>query len=678
MNRLIQLSTDLNATLYIQTQPLSSPLPTFPQLHKVTHYELLKLGCLLGYPLQEGICQGFSALLAQASLAQKEEEFFTRLYYIASYEGDLLKIKKEIDEIKVSYKNYGKILPRYSSSLEILAFYEGVELYMAPNRHQDLFNQGIVSYSSLDQIYPLACSRHAENRNFFILFDQSAAFDHRNLINYLQELAKILAETTKPLPLILACHNHSIYLKCLSKESWLYVDTNDFERYSAHPTYFRILTHAQLADSLFTSFAADKNVLFNTKILANHKIPKLETGLEALKKKYSFRPEQAFLSDSHHASLLYIAANNNDLSLVSSLLEQGADPNHTPFNGITPFYVCCVNGFLPLIREFLKYKVNINQQLLNGNTPLLAACGNGHLALVQELLKQKELQLNTFNLYGATPLGIACDKGHLEIVLALLKQKQINPNQRQELDHITPLHIACENGHLSIVKALLDHNDININLADRKGLTPCFYACYRGEVDILKILLQQKNLDPNLSSYSEGLTPLAVACSLGHLEIVRELLKDSGVDINQPDYSGASPFYIACQNGRFDIAVELLKQKELNPNQTQQQGESPFYIACKNGELNLVRRLLKEERININQRNHDHLSPVDIARVYGHSLIVEELLKHPSLILMQAQLAATTGPKSREAGTTFTLFLEKKKSVAPTPSKETAVIVNFA
>ncbi|WP_298625601.1 hypothetical protein [uncultured Legionella sp.] len=211
---------------------------------KLTHDDLVKLGLLLGYPLSpKGLCAGFSGMLMQAILAQEEEQFWQRLKLIEYYKTDFTSLIRVMEEVKLKAKTK-KLDEQDIEFLELLAFYEGIELYLQPHNHQDVFDKRPVSQSYLNDIYALTHSRKQEHTNLRILLNKAYAFSHSRLINYLNDLETVLIDYPN-LPILIENSYHRILLKYNknhAKKNWMFVDTNDFEAYPKLSSYYRELT----------------------------------------------------------------------------------------------------------------------------------------------------------------------------------------------------------------------------------------------------------------------------------------------------------------------------------------------------------------------------------------------------------------------------------------------------
>lgn len=537
----------------------------------LTHKDLIELGQLLGYELPEGLCRGFSGMLMQAILAEEEAQFWHRLQLIEIYKDNFLSLVEEIEGAK-SFAKQGEILTsREVNLMEILAFYEGIALYLEPYWQRAIFNNQPVFQENLENIYALVKSTKLETVTLVKALNKPYAFTTNSLTRYIRDLGKAIGNQPG-IPIILDSSNHSILLKYQPQinadRPWLYTDVNNFGLDPMHSACYQELDDQALLESLYISFGDphkpdfSKPLLFNTTVIARDTdLTPLETPLKILDSQYGINSELVTLYDVYQASLLYIACWQGNLAVVAIALKQ---------KGIA-----------------------LNKQEENGVTPLFIACEKGHFALVLLLLKQKGIALNQADNSGATPLLIACQNGHLEIVRHLLAHEGMLSLNTPDSDGYTPLAVACQFGQLEIVRLLLAQPGIAINTPDRKHVTPLFFASQNGDHKIVKLLLKQKDIAVDSRNYN-GLTPLYIACENGHLACINSLLKNNA-DPNALGLQKHTPLLLAC----------------VSPHT---QGKSGlFSLLLKNG-------------ANIYHTNMEGQTAIDIAFLQNHQTALEELL----------------------------------------------------
>ena len=121
-------------------------------------------------------------------------------------------------------------------------------------------------------------------------------------------------------------------------------------------------------------------------------------------------------------SSLVLAVRNNDITLLTFLLNIRTSPDGTDGDGWTALMRGSFNGRDKAVNLLVNAKANPNPniQRRDGVTALYLAAQNGHSEVVDILLRVKaNLNLPADN--GTTPLDIARQNGHSNVVSALQK-----------------------------------------------------------------------------------------------------------------------------------------------------------------------------------------------------------------------------------------------------------------
>ena len=166
-------------------------------------------------------------------------------------------------------------------------------------------------------------------------------------------------------------------------------------------------------------------------------------------------------------SLLYVAAEKNQLDKINFLLDNGANVNIKNERGSTPLNVACDKNALDAVQLLIDRGADVNTRTNRGNTPLsCAASGKGCTLLntvafsttydftnVAEILLDNGADVNLQN-----PLLIAARAGNLKMVkLLLAKGANINATDTTGQN---VLQIAEQQGHTNIVKFLKDYETV--------------------------------------------------------------------------------------------------------------------------------------------------------------------------------------------------------------------------
>lgn len=138
---------------------------------------------------------------------------------------------------------------------------------------------------------------------------------------------------------------------------------------------------------------------------------------------------------------LSIAARQGHASLVSTLLEAGADPDVADSEGWTPLRASAWGGHASTVQVLLERGAQVDASDSEGRTALRAAAWAGHEEVVRALLNAGA-SVDGEDRQGRTPLIAAAYMGHADIVAALLDAGA------------QPDHIDCE-GRTALSVAVL-------------------------------------------------------------------------------------------------------------------------------------------------------------------------------------------------------------------------------
>ena len=173
---------------------------------------------------------------------------------------------------------------------------------------------------------------------------------------------------------------------------------------------------------------------------------------------------------------------NCHLSVMCTLLSNGADPNLAKNDGTAPLMIASLNGYGDVVQLLLESKILINSQRKDGANAISFASLKVHLFIVFSLLDNGADN-------GWTPLVIACAKGYYNIVRDLLKT-QVNIDHQTSIG-TTALHLSCQYGHENIVRHLLECG-ANPLVKDMAGHTPLDIAHQYSHHNIVSLLRKAK------------------------------------------------------------------------------------------------------------------------------------------------------------------------------------------
>jgi ankyrin repeat protein len=164
--------------------------------------------------------------------------------------------------------------------------------------------------------------------------------------------------------------------------------------------------------------------------------------------------DQINMYDDNGHLPLYHAVMNNNMNIVTILVNEGVDMNIPDEDGWTPIHYARKRGFLNIVNYLLEHgDIDHVRGIRDGWTPLHQACYDGDIDNVKTLSIIVDDINITFN--GKTPLYYAIKYNHIEIANLLLSNNadiEIANNY-----NYTPLHVAVGNNNIDMIKMLLEH-----------------------------------------------------------------------------------------------------------------------------------------------------------------------------------------------------------------------------
>ena len=258
---------------------------------------------------------------------------------------------------------------------------------------------------------------------------------------------------------------------------------------------------------------------------------------------------------------LVFASACNDVSVVRSLVEAGADVSVTDSCGNTP-----------LLLSVTKFEEN-----------------DGDLEKIEYLLQCDASVVNVGDHGDRTPLHEAALKKTADLTNVLIQHGA--DVHASDNDKDTPLHLATQQGSTDAISALIQHGS-DVHSLDLFGRTPLFNACFEGHVNIIHQLIRY-GADVHARDSEMEATPLHIAAYKNQPDCVKALI-EHGAAINATDSRGWTPLHSPAGLGHFATVKVLTSFPECDVRKKNNAGETAADLARKKGHDDIAKFLEKK------------------------------------------------------------------------------------
>ncbi|KAJ5979933.1 hypothetical protein N7481_007231 [Penicillium waksmanii] len=251
---------------------------------------------------------------------------------------------------------------------------------------------------------------------------------------------------------------------------------------------------------------------------------------------------------------LYTCVSNQNIALVTLLLDSGADPDRSCADGWTALHKAADDGSLEIVRLLVQRGASLSRSSARGLTALHRAAGRGHVDVIETLLAHGA-RVCCKSSDGWTPLHGAASAGRTEVVSFLIEYHEMHSggggsrpdDDFEEIQNLadiaggvnfrtkkgwTPLHLACQGAHADTVEALLSAG-ASVGVADKEGDLPLHIAAREGNAGIMEVLLRgvERRAGQLECKNLKGWTPLQEAQLSGIYEAEQMLWRLSGLSL---------------------------------------------------------------------------------------------------------------------------------------------------
>jgi ankyrin repeat protein len=233
-------------------------------------------------------------------------------------------------------------------------------------------------------------------------------------------------------------------------------------------------------------------------------------------------------------SRLRKAIRHGKLSDVSSLIQKGADINHSCFYDNRPLEIAIRIGQLDILNLLIQKGAIINPDE-PGDTPLQYAETSD---VVRALV---EAGVNAYSQHSVLVRTAIKTMGKGDDKLKMLLDAGVNVDARNlqgETPLIALIHEICREctaGSMDEIKSWFKwkvkffiNQGADINAKSTNGQTALIWSAFWNAVQITRILLDA-GADPNLKN-NDGLTAIKLAAAKGHEHVVKILLKAGAIE----------------------------------------------------------------------------------------------------------------------------------------------------
>lgn len=320
---------------------------------------------------------------------------------------------------------------------------------------------------------------------------------------------------------------------------------------------------------------------------------------------------------AHGMTPLYSAIHNGLKEIALFLMDvSGVDLNCPLENGTTAVYLAAELEELEILSKLIAKGADINRARIDTYTPLHIVAKKGSLQTLQVLFQHPHINPNCQLKSGRTALHLAAEHNHPSVVQFLL-QKRTDPFLCG-WDQETPLLTAAAHGNVGAVSHLLkyDKGGVLINKPNLKGETPVIEAIRGRFYEILDILFKHKL---TLSDPKEFLLRLCEA------KVDPQFIR-SWIDQNKLTKADIQKaYYISAQAGHNQM-VSLFRRIYKLEDFLDNDGWTPAHFAAKYDHLNLVQEFLKTPR-DLKKKDKAGNTLAAIAALHGSHRVLKLLIE---------------------------------------------------
>ncbi|NWR03409.1 ANR16 protein, partial [Paradoxornis webbianus] len=254
---------------------------------------------------------------------------------------------------------------------------------------------------------------------------------------------------------------------------------------------------------------------------------------------------------------LHEAAAMGHQGCVAFLLERGASVDCLKKADWTPLMMACTRNNLGVIRTLVEHGADPLLRNKDGWNCFHIASRAGHPEVLGYLLDVSPSCWDTESATGRTPLHTAAMHGCSQAVELLLERCQYRGDSRDSCG-VTPFMDALQHGHVAIAQLLLDRHQACPTAEDALGAQALHRAAVTAQDGSIRFLVSRLGVDVNGTATALRLPALHYAAKEGHGHTILTLLS-LGADVQAKDGKGRSALHAASAAQRAHAARLLLR-----------------------------------------------------------------------------------------------------------------------
>lgn len=346
------------------------------------------------------------------------------------------------------------------------------------------------------------------------------------------------------------------------------------------------------------------------------------------------------VADDKGATLLYAAAEGNQVAVMKHVIESGVDCNAVDSEGNSALHIAVQNGSIEALHLLLNNGARDDVCNNCGDPPLHIAVRGTNYQLVSAILEHP-INILVRGFRNCTTFHVIAEQDNVE-ALKIIADSHLHGNLFKENsfsavndDDTTPLHVAARKGSYQVLDFLLskavEHGykpEAVTTFLDKEMITPLHFAVEGGSIEAVKILLKF-GASPTLTRGVQ-LPPLHLAAFQGQVEIVEAMVQQYGPEILQfRDEEGRTAIHLAVTSISSKELLSFSSEHGGDLEAVSNSGFTPLHTAIYSGNLTAVKELLKRG-CNPKAKDKKGSNALHLAVIYNRQAVVEHLLDHPS------------------------------------------------